>query len=72
MLMIMLWIVTGLQVVLIVGDASGTISGFDGKSGRSLWRQDNTHDGGLLAFAVHPDGKYFHLRGKMVRLFLGN
>ena len=50
--------------VLIVGDASGTISGFDGKSGRSLWRQDNTHDGGLLAFAVHPDGKIFSSAGQ--------
>ena len=43
--------------VLLVGDASSTISCFDGKSGRLLWKQGNTHEGGLLTLAVRPDGK---------------
>lgn len=43
--------------ILLVADVSGTISAFEGTSGRLLWRKDHTHKGGLLVMAVHPDGK---------------
>ena len=50
--------------VLLVGDASSTISCFDGKSGRLLWKQENVHDGGLLTLAVHPNGKILASSGQ--------
>ena len=40
----------------VVGDASSTISCFDGKNGRLLWRKGKVHEGGLLSMAVHPGG----------------
>ena len=40
----------------VVGDASSTISCFDGKNGRLLWKKGKVHEGGLLSMAVHPGG----------------
>ena len=42
--------------VLVVADAAGSIFGFDGRSGRTLWTHREAHPGGILAMAVHPDG----------------
>ena len=42
--------------VFVVGDATGSVYGFNGKSGAALWTERDTHGDGLLALAVHPNG----------------
>ncbi len=41
---------------LVVGDAGGSVFGFDGVSGAVVWHADKVHAGGVLALAVHPAG----------------
>ena len=48
--------------VLVVGDAAGGIYGFEGKSGTPLWH--GNHDGGLMAMAIHPEGRVFATAGQ--------
>ncbi len=48
---------------LIVGDAAGGIYAFQGKSGESIWSNES-HDGGLLALAAHPNGNLFATAGQ--------
>ena len=50
--------------VLLVGDASSTLSCLDGKSGGLLWKQGDVHGGGLLTLAVHPNGKILASSGQ--------
>ncbi len=49
---------------LVVGDTAGGVYGFEGKSGANTWAQPETHDGGLLAMAIHPDGTAFATAGQ--------
>ena len=42
--------------VLMVSDVLGGVKALDGKSGRTLWESSDTHEGGLLATSVNPDG----------------
>jgi WD40 repeat protein len=39
---------------LVVGDAAGTVWGFEASSGRPRWRGLQVHEGGVLALAAHP------------------
>ena len=40
---------------LVVADATGGVHAFDGKTGASVWAEQDAHDGGVLAMAVHPN-----------------
>lgn len=55
--------------VLVVGDASGGIYGFEGNSGVTRWQ--GHHEGGVMAMAVHPGGITFATAGQdgFVRLW---
>ena len=55
---------------LVVGDAAGGVYAFDGKSGASAWTRQGTHDGGLLAMAVHPSGTAFATAGQDGRVLV--
>ena len=50
--------------ILIVGDASGTLFGFDGCSGNILWKIENAHSGGLLAMSINHNGELFATSGQ--------
>ena len=54
--------------LLLVGDAAGSVYAFDGKSGAVKWMQEEVHDGGLLAMAVHPRGTVLATTGQDGRL----
>ena len=49
--------------VLLVGDASSTLSCLDGKSGELLWKQE-TFTRRVLTLAVHPNGKILASSGQ--------
>ena len=55
---------------LIVADAAGGVHAFDGKSGRSTWTRNGTHDGGVLAMAIHPLGTAFVTAGQDGRVLV--
>ena len=40
---------------LVVADASGGVYLFDGKSGSNIWFSEESHEGGVLSMAVHPN-----------------
>ena len=54
--------------MLVVADAAGGVYAFDGKSGRSAWSR--THDGGVLAMAIHPSGTTFATAGQEGRVLV--
>ncbi|MDA0271901.1 MAG: hypothetical protein O3C68_01445 [Proteobacteria bacterium] len=56
--------------ILLVGDATGGIHAFDGKSGAILWVRSECHDGGLLALSVHPEGTFFATAGQDGRVVI--
>ena len=58
--------------VLVVGDSAGGVFGFEGSSGSTLWKQSGSHDGGLLAIKMHPDGNKFATVGQDGRLLIWN
>ena len=49
---------------LIVADAASGLYAFGGKSGQKIWAKQETHDGGILGVAVHPDGTEFATAGQ--------
>tara|TARA_Y100000589_G_scaffold311732_1_gene331340 strand:+ start:1855 stop:2931 length:1077 start_codon:yes stop_codon:yes gene_type:complete len=49
---------------LIVGDASGGLFAFEGFSGRTIWKNENIHNGGLLAMSISPDGNVIATSGQ--------
>jgi len=55
---------------LVVGDTAGGVYAFDGTSGASTWAQPETHDGGLLAMAIHPGGTMFATAGQDGRVLV--
>jgi len=55
---------------LVVGDTAGGVSAFDSKSGACTWARQETHDGGLLAMAIHPDGTAFATAGQDGRVLI--
>ena len=55
--------------VLIAGDITGRINGFDGTTGKTLWQLEKSHDE-LLAINVHPSGRIFASGGKDGRILL--
>ena len=55
---------------LVVADAAGSVYAFDGKSGASVWAQQEAHDGGVLAMAVHPSGTKFATAGQDGRVLV--
>jgi WD40 repeat protein len=58
--------------VLVVGDAAGDIYGFEGKSGKTLWARRGSHEGGVLAMAIRPDGAAFATAGQDGRVLIWN
>ena len=56
--------------ILVIGDAAAGIYAFDGMSGKSTWAFEQTHDGGLLAMAVHPSGTTFATAGQDGRILI--
>ncbi len=56
--------------VFVVGDAAGSVTAFEGKSGKTLWKHAEAHDGGLLALAVHPDSGVVATAGQDGRIVL--
>ncbi|MEN0061188.1 MAG: hypothetical protein AAGA48_03505 [Myxococcota bacterium] len=54
--------------VLVVADAAGGIYGFDSKAGATLWQ--GTHDEGVMAMAIHPDGETFATAGQDGRVLI--
>ena len=46
--------------LFIVGDVGGGIYGFEGDTGKIIWKKDKTHSGGLLAMSIHPDGEIYY------------
>ena len=55
---------------LVIGDASGGVYAFDGKSGASDWARQGAHEGGLLAMAIHPSGTAFATAGQDGRVLI--
>ena len=49
---------------LLVADAAGGIYAFDSLSGSKTWHQQEAHQGGLLAMAIHPSGQKFATAGQ--------
>jgi WD40 repeat protein len=58
--------------VLVVGDAAGDVYGFEGKSGAALWARRGSHEGGVLAMAIRPDGAAFATAGQDGRVLIWN
>ena len=56
------WALKGKQ--FIVGDVAGGIFAFEGDTGKIIWKKENTHSGGLLAMAIHPEGEIFATSGQ--------
>ena len=56
------WALKGKQ--FIVGDVAGGLFAFEGDSGKIIWKKENTHSGGLLAMAIHPEGEIFATSGQ--------
>jgi WD40 repeat protein len=57
---------------LVVGDAAGSVFGFEGRSGQLVWKHRGIHEGGLLAMAIHPGGALFATGGQDGRLLICN
>ncbi len=55
---------------LVVADTAGGICTFDGLSGTRIWEQKETHKGGVLAMAMHPDGTAFATAGQDGRILV--
>lgn len=49
---------------LLVGDVAGGLYAFEGLSGTNIWTRKGTHQGGLLAIAIHPNGHCFASAGQ--------
>ena len=56
--------------ILIVGDVTGGIYAFEGKSGSILWQRKKNHEGGLLAMGIHPNGRFFATAGQDGRVMI--
>ena len=56
--------------LLVVGDAAGGVSAFEGNSGALRWSSAEIHKGGLLAMAVSPDGNLVATTGQDGRVLL--
>ncbi|HCH65451.1 MAG: hypothetical protein CL927_04995 [Deltaproteobacteria bacterium] len=56
------WALNG--ALLVVGDAAGSVFGFEGTSGTIRWQKRALHSSGLLAMAMHPDGDRFATAGQ--------
>ena len=56
------WALKGKQ--FIVGDVAGGLFAFEGDTGKIIWEKENTHSGGLLAMAIHPEGEIFATSGQ--------
>ena len=57
------WALKGKQ--FIVGDVAGGIFAFEGDTGKIIWKKENTHSGGLLAMAIHPEGEILQHQVRM-------
>jgi len=57
---------------LVVGDAAGGVSGFEGTSGALLWARRQVHEGGLLGVGIHPGGDSFATAGQDGRVLIWN
>ncbi len=55
---------------LVVADAAGGIYAFNGKSGARAWACQESHDGGVLAMAIHPSGTSFATAGQDGRILV--
>jgi WD40 repeat protein len=49
---------------LVVADVAGGLCTFEGKSGKPVWAEQDTHDGGVLDLAIRPDGGEFATAGQ--------
>ena len=56
------WILS--DKALVVGDVQGGLYSFEGKSGSTIWRRKEVHQGGLLALSIHPKGQIFATAGQ--------
>ena len=56
--------------VLLVGDVTGGVYSFEGKSGALLWHRQEVHQGGLLAMSIHPEGDIFATAGQDGRVLI--
>ncbi len=56
--------------LLVVADAVGGVYAYDDKSGTRVWMQHKTHDGGILAMSVHPNGTTFATAGQDGRVLV--
>ena len=54
----------------MVGDATGGVYAFDGKSGATTWERRGVHEGGVLAVAIHPGGTAFATAGQDGRVLI--
>ena len=50
--------------VLMACDVMGGIKAFHGKSGEIFWECSDTHNSGLLATSMHPEGLLFATSGQ--------
>jgi WD40 repeat protein len=50
--------------LFIVGDVVGGLYGFEGDTGKLIWKKDEAHSGGLLAMSIHPNGEIFATSGQ--------
>ncbi|MYB17066.1 MAG: PQQ-binding-like beta-propeller repeat protein [Chloroflexi bacterium] len=57
---------------LVVGDATGGVYAFDGRSGATVWPRRGVHAGGVLAMAMHPNLPVFATAGQDGRVLIWN
>ena len=58
--------------LLVVGDASGGLYGFEGTSGKKKWVKPKTHKDGLLSLSIHANGKQIATGGQDGRVMIWN
>lgn len=55
---------------LVVADASGGVYAFDGQSGSNIWFSKESHEGGVLSMAIHPNRNEFATAGQDGRVLV--
>ena len=50
--------------IFLVGGSAGGLYAFNGSNGKSLWNKESSHQEGLLALDINPEGDNFATSGQ--------